>query len=279
MASDLIASDSRSAAADVRRILIFGMPGTGKTSLLAALARMRRGARTRPRISVSRSLTATRGVASPNIRIAIAPDSSRDSPISHIDRTIRQSETRSRHSEILLIDCDGRIADRLLSSKSLAQESGAVAAEVSRADAIIFVIDASAGPGRIEADLHAAAGFLRQFQFERGEATKVGGLPVVLVLSKCDLIAGSADRTANWLARLEERKFNAARRFREFISEGDDFDFGDIDLVVTATAIRYPALSDRIGDGDTPLGVAELFRDAVSAASEYSAAAVDRNLG
>ena len=138
-----------------------------------------------------------------------------------------------------------------------------------RADAIIFVIDASATPGRIEADLHAAAGFLRQFQSERGEATKVGGLPVALVLSKCDLIAGSADRTANWLARIEERKFNAARRFREFVSEGDDFDFGDIDLTVTATAIRHPALSDQGGDGETPLGVAELFHDAVSAADEY----------
>src|SRR5580765_5686999 len=134
MASDLIASDSRSAAAEVQeRVLGFRLADHSEQ-----LAELRR----QTYESQSHQTQAETARYPISIKRFDGPDAV------------------SQHTDVLLIDCDGRIADRLLSSKSRAQEPGAVGAEVSRADSVIFVIDASAGPGRIEADLHAAAGFL-----------------------------------------------------------------------------------------------------------------------
>ena len=51
----------------------------------------------------------------------------------------------------------------------------------------------------------------------RGQRSEVGGLPVYLVLTKCDLLAQKDDSSISWIDRIEERKRKVDRGFQEFL--------------------------------------------------------------
>src|SRR5262249_61277755 len=93
---------------------------------------------------------------------------------------------------------------------------GPLAAEVIGADALILPVDASAPPERLEADFAAFDRFLREMELGRSNRAEVGGLPVFLVLTKCDLLAQPGDTTVDWIERVEQRKREVDQHFREF---------------------------------------------------------------
>src|SRR5262249_51620379 len=144
------------------------------------------------------------------------------------------------------------------------------------ADTLILVVDAGASPAQVDADLGEFVRFLRLFRRERGEQSEVGGLPVFLVLSKCDLLARPDDTPAAWTERVEARKEEMGRRFRPFLAEDDTDDeegvsFGDLDLELAATAVKRPPLVNTAAQPREPWGVAELFHRAFATARAFHA--------
>src|SRR5262249_17090824 len=115
--------------------------------------------------------------------------------------------------------------------------------------------------------------FLRLLERSRGERSEVGGLPVFLVLTKCDLLAESTDTPAKWLERIAERTKLVHDRFQLFLTRqqeaGDPLPFGQIDFHMNATAVKRPALADVAAKPREPYGVAELFRQCLDAAREF----------
>src|SRR5262249_6332606 len=139
--------------------------------------------------------------------------------------------------EGVLIDCDGRVANDLLARRrSLSEESpeGTLAREVIEADTLVLVVDAAAPPSQIDSDFQEFGRFLRLLERSRGQRSEVGGLPVFLVLTKCDLLARPEDTSVEWVERIEERKRQVHARFQDFlnrqVSEHGPMPFGRIDL-------------------------------------------------
>ena len=193
------------------------------------------------------------------------------------DPSLRQSA--------VLVDCDGRAANDLLTQRrSLSDDAPAstLAGAVEGADALVLVVDAGASPAQVDADLAEFVRFLRLFRRERGRRTDVGGLPVYLVLSKCDLLAQPTDDAAAWQARVQARQAEVGRRFREFLDEesaDNSLAFGDLNLEFAATAVKWPALAGAPARPREPWGVADLFRNALAAAPRSTTAAASRSAG
>jgi hypothetical protein len=168
--------------------------------------------------------------------------------------------------DAVLIDCDGQVANDLLTRrKELLEASpeGTLAREVLDADTLILVVDASAPTAQVEADFVEFGRFLRLFKRQRGQQIEIGGLPVFLVLTKCDLLAKPDNTPTDWVEHIEERKRQLSDRFHEFLArdaaENGPLGFGDIDLHLWATAVKRPALAGVAAKPLEPYGVAELF--------------------
>jgi hypothetical protein len=135
-----------------------------------------------------------------------------------------------------------------------------------------MVVDAAADLPELQKNFGQLAAYLRQLEETRGRRSEVSGLPVYLVLSKCDLLAKKGDTTSTWIQRIEERKRQVDQAFRKFLSQQpkrDQLAFGKIDIHLWATAARRPALADRPGVDAQPYGVAELFRQCLEAARGF----------
>src|SRR5207248_1203740 len=140
------------------------------------------------------------------------------------------------------------------------------------ADALILAIDASATTSQVDDTFAEFGRFLRLLEYNRGQRTAVADLPVSLVLTKCDLLAGPGDTSALWKDRIEERKRKVDARFQEFLARTratGGTPFGSIDLHGWATAVKQPALADTPAKPLEPYGVAELFRQAFASASGF----------
>src|SRR5439155_14743343 len=183
--------------------------------------------------------------------------------------------------DAILVDCDGRVANELLARRrSLNTDSrdGTLAQAILDADALILAVDASAPVTQINADFTEFGRFLRLLEQQRGHRTEIGGQPVFLVLTKCDLLARPGDSAAAWMSHIKERQAEVADRFRDFLASQAQFvgqtllsgqtgvsgapakTFGRIDLQPWATAVKRPALADSPPRPREPFGVAELFR-------------------
>jgi hypothetical protein len=264
--------------ADALRVVLFGMPQAGKSSLLGALAE---AARTQERTLGGRLADLSHGLDDLNHRLydeqpretleEIVPYPAAFEPFDGVE-----PETDHR-SDVLLFDCDGRVANDLLSGRRAPTEdapAGSLASAVAHADALILVVDAGASPTHLDNDLGEFVRFLRLFRRDRGERSEVGGLPVFLVLTKCDLLARPDDTPAAWRERVAARKAEVGRRFRDFLDEDetDDEDavpFGELDLELAATAVKWPPLAGAPGQPREPWGVAELFHRAFASASRF----------
>src|SRR5262249_107559 len=113
------------------------------------------------------------------------------------------------HLGAVVIDCDGRVANDLLARREVLDEAsshGTLAAGVLEADALLLIVDSSGTLPQVDADFAEFDRFLQLFEQGRGQRTEVGGLPVFLVLTKCDLLARPGDSAASWMERIEERK-------------------------------------------------------------------------
>jgi hypothetical protein len=262
-------------------IVLFGLPAAGKSSLLGALSQ---AAQAQEHLLNGRLLDPTHGLEELRHRLydeqarrtaeEVVPYPIDFEPFPQNGRPGADGD--KEHLRAVVIDCDGRVAnDLLVRRQDLSEDSpeGTLAHEVVEADTLVLVIDASAPPSQVEADFAEFDRFLRQMERGRGRRTEVGGLPVFLVLSKCDLLAQPEDTAAAWMERIEERKRDLDRRFRDFLDrrarEAGPPPFGHIDLHLWATAVKRPALAGSPAKPREPYGVAELFRQCLAEAAAH----------
>ncbi len=254
-------------------VVLFGLPAAGKSSLLGALAQ---AAQAQEHLLNGRLADLSQGLA--ELRQRLYDETPRRTAEEVVPYPV-DYEPFSRagsHLPVVLLDCDGRVANDLLVRRQALDEhspEGTLAHEVVEADTLVLVIDAAAPPAQVDADFAEFDRFLRHMERSRGRRTEVGGLPVFLVLTKCDLLAQPGDTAGDWMERIEERKRDVDARFRAFLSrrqqEAGALPFGQIDLHLWATAVKRPALAGAPAKPREPFGVAELFRQCLEAAAAF----------
>jgi hypothetical protein len=177
--------------------------------------------------------------------------------------------------DALLIDTSGTAANQLLTRTypfDGKRHEGVLTNALLYADTIFLVVDASAGAVRLESDFDEFVHFLRLVERSRGRRIDISGLPVFVVLTKCDLLAQPKDDQDTWIDRIEEYKARAASHFKEFLARQDKqpSPFGRIELSVWATSINRPALPGMPAKADEPFGVAELYREGLESAQAFN---------
>jgi hypothetical protein len=226
------------------RVVFFGPPNAGKSSLLRSFARALGGPEPPPSHSFSRSPLHPFTLPLP------------DGPVE-------------------VCDCDGRAARDLLAHPAARGDLGDA---VRAADALVLVVDAAADEEVVDATFRAFHDFLDALEVGRAFGREVGGLPVLLTLTKCDALARPGDEPTDWLARVEARKRELVARFEasfaDALADPDPasfFPFGSVDLHVLATATRVPdrPAFDPYADPDGSFGVADLAGELVPAARAY----------
>jgi hypothetical protein len=259
------------------RLVLFGMPDAGKSSLLGALAQ---AAQTQEHLLNGRLVDEGHGLVELQRRLyedrprgtldEVAPFPVRLEPFPP-----RGDAAAPEPVEAVLFDCDGRVANDLMTRQGAlegARPRGELARAILRADTLVLVVDASSEPAILQRDFSQFALFLRLLEQGRGQRAEVGGLPVYLVLTKCDLLAHKDDTAAAWIDRIEERKRQVDRGFQEFLAkqaEREHMPFGKIELHLWATAVKRPALADVPAKPREPYGVAELFRQCLASGVAY----------
>jgi hypothetical protein len=269
------------APADALRVVLFGMPAAGKSSLLGALAQ---AAQSQEHLLNGRLTDLSHGLDELRHRLydehgrrtaeEVVPYAVDYEPFSDDGPALEAHH----HFGATVVDCDGRVAnDLLVRHKALDEDSpeGTLAREVLNADTLVLVVDASAPPTQINADFAEFDRFLRLLERGRGERAEVGGLPVYVVLTKCDLLAHPGDTAADWMERIEQRKREVDAHFRDFLARraaaAGPVPFGRIDLHLWATAVMRPALAGVPAKAREPYGVAELFRQCLGQAAAFRA--------
>jgi hypothetical protein len=257
--------------ADALRVVLFGLPDAGKSSLLGALAE---AAQSQERVLQGRLTDLSHGLT--DLRSRVYDDRPRETLEEIVPYPVSFEPYGSGGRErAVFYDCDGRVANELLARGRPvppgAAPDGSLSQAIETADALVLVIDASAPPDQIDTDFGEFVRFLRRLQESRVDRSEVGGLPVYLVLSKCDLLATPGMTREEWQARIAQREQEVEARFRDFLAgtEGEGPVFGRVDLHVTATAVRRPALAGVKPLPREPFGVAELFHDALDAAEDF----------
>src|SRR5262245_45840843 len=259
--------------ADAMEIVLLGLTDSGKSSLLGALSRC---SEVQERLMEGRLTDLTNSLRSLR-QLTNGNESSASSAEVNAYPIRFEPFTEGRpdaalSTEFVLIDPNGRQASELVASQNgIPQKTkpGKLGAHVAQADAVLLILDASAPDSWIEAGLNEFLQYLRQFRRRRGSDTDVAGLPVFLVMTKCDLLARPGDSLAVWTERMEARKEEAVHRFEEILREQHDPAFGSINFTAHATAVRYPNLTNLQKPTDEPNGVAELFRDVTKAARDH----------
>ncbi len=254
------------AAPDALRVVLFGLPGAGKSSLLAALPQ---AAGASPHLLNGRIAD-----PSPNL-LELHRAIDRGPPLTEPEEVIPYSfryepDGAPGGRGAVVFDPSGPAAEALVRD----QDAGPLAPEMRQADAVVLAVDASASPEELDAVFAEFDRFLRRMEQGRGDRTDVGGLPVFLVLTKCDRLARPGGTTADWLEHIEQRKREVAARFHAFrIGRGAPNQppgFGRLDLHLWATAVCRPAQAGA-ADVNEPYGVAELFHQCLLQAATYRA--------
>jgi GTPase SAR1 family protein len=270
---------------DALRVVLFGMPDAGKSSLLGALAQ---AAQSQDRGLHGRLLDLTHGLGELWRRVyENRPRETLDEIVPYpvyFERFIPDPDGNQR-IPLLLIDCDGRVANDILSQRRALQrdpKAGPLAQAVLDAHVLVLVVDASAVDAQLDRDFREFVRLLKIIQKYRSHDHAVGGLPVHLVLTKCDLLAREVISGHEWEARIERRKQQVVDRFGEFLrTEGiEGFSFGSIDLHINATAVKRPGLTETPAQPREPFGVAELFYECFENAVDFRdrVARADRRL-
>jgi hypothetical protein len=254
------------------------MPDAGKSSLLGALAQ---AAQTQEHLLNGHLTDSAKGLAELQRRLYDAqPRETLEEVVPYpvlFEPFVPYERGVDARTEAVLVDCDGRAANDLLARRRellASAEEGGLAQAVLEADALLLVIDAAATPSQVEADFAEFGRFLRLLEQSRGRRSDISGLPVFLVLTKCDLLAQPSDTPAGWIERIEARKRELRARFQEFLARQRNeapLPFGSIDLHLWATAVKRPALVGSAAKPREPYGVAELFRQAFDHARGFQA--------
>ena len=256
-------------------VVLFGMPAAGKSSLFGALLQ---AAQTQPGLLGGGLKDQSGGLEVLQRRLYQEKAQETLEEIVPYPVTFQpQNHGPGKPVEATLIDCDGRIAYSYLSGqRDLDAKQGEVvdlAAAIEEADTLLLVVDASAEPDQLKHDFLQFSQFLKLLEVHRGRDAEVAGLPVYLVLSKCDLLARPNDTSSQWLQRIEEGKRKISQRFKDFLAEEADRNkapFGHVDLHVWATAVKRPTLADKPARPTEPFGVAELFRQCFASGLSFT---------
>jgi GTPase SAR1 family protein len=248
-------------------IVLLGGPAAGKTSLVGALVQ---AAQTQAAVLQGQLKTVPQQLD--KIRDATyqkGPATTRDD-VEAIPITLEPAaKSKAAAIKAKITDCSGAAGQAVLVGKTPLEARAPLARAILEADTVLLVVDAAAGPAELDRDFEQLGLFLRRFQESRGARADIAGLPVYLVLSKCDLLARSSDTHSQWMQRIEEGKRRLGERFRDFAKAQEGVPFGAIDLHLWATAVKRPALADRPAKPDEPYGVAELFRQVFDSARDF----------
>ncbi len=227
----------RSAEADALRIVFFGTPRSGKSSLLAAFERIASTEAEMEPVPLKHAQEADpiRRELIPQIVLVDLPDANLVA------------------KAVLLLDCDGEASAKLFNQPGELERTiarGELAVAIHNADALVLIVEARSNEGEIEAHLIAFEEFLKCLRTGRSFDREVGGWPIFLTLTKCDKLFEPGMSTQIWLERVEREKETLeaqfVERFEELIEKpGDVFSFGSVQLSMEATSANLPdALRD-----------------------------------
>ncbi len=259
-------------------LVLFGAPSAGKSSLLGALVQAAEGHdHVLKGKLIDRSSSGMGRLA--DLHQALCQDRQQpttDEVVSYpIAIEVEKTSAKDALPAAVLADCSGRSVQALLADKRPWEKkarAGPLGKAVLNADTLILVVDASADTAQLNKDFSQLANFVRALEQSRSRGSEVAGLPVYVVLTKCDQLAKMSDTTSAWMQRIEEKKRQVDDAFKKFLAqqpERDSLAFGKVDLHLWATAARRPALADRHAVDPQPYGVAELFRQCLQDARKF----------
>src|SRR5262249_22933897 len=198
------------------RGVLFGLPRAGKSALLAALAQVQQ----EHAAQLNGELTdATGGLAEQRRLHYDEIPRPTDEEVLPYPVRFRPPGARRANVEAWLIDSGGRVAEQMLRQPIPLDEDGAGRSLPQAgldADALVLVIDATNPDEEVCAEFGDFLSRLAHARAERGEVT---GLPVYVVLTKCDLLARRDEDVVDWIDHLEERKRRARARLEEELDE------------------------------------------------------------
>ncbi len=252
------------AATDVPRVLFFGPPKSGKSTLHEQVVRVA----TRAAGSDAASL--------PNV----GPDTGLTRELTPHRVAVSNPSAGPLGGHFELSDCDSDAVDRLLADPDAvvrAKARGVLADAVRSADALVLAVDAGATADEVEVTFRQFRGLLDVLTKDRERGREVGGWPVFLTLTKCDTLARPGESPMAWIGHVEARKRELQAHFAEaFADDLDDADdgtfhrFGSLSLTPAATCVRVPPgpAFDLYADGSGGLGVIDLAGACLTAARD-----------
>ncbi len=263
------------------RVVVFGLPDSGKSSLLGAFLQ---AGKVQPADLKGQIVDQTGRLAelqtktyedpsAPRAKKALFGAAKKASAQDVLELPFRFEDAEDKSvTPGVLIDTAGDSTLEILDADVGFQPTGPLAQAIFQADCVVLVIDVGVTGPKLEEAFQKFAAFLKEFQKQRGARTDISGLPVYLVLNKCDLLARKTDTFSNWLQRIEEGKRKIDQRFHQALAQHAEPDqpFGNINLELWATATHRPTLADRPGRPTEPFGVAELFRQIIDSADDFS---------
>lgn len=250
------------------RLVMFGLPSSGKSSLLGSLVQA--GELHDPVLN-ARLVEPSPGLL--DLREKLSKN--------HLDANVEEVTPHTLKLEPLpkgspvvveVVDSSGKAAAEMVSRQRpvSGRKAGALGDAIGDADALIVTADAAAEPAQLQRDFPQIAAFLQLFEKGRCKGTEVAGLPLYLVLTKCDLLAKKTDTLAAWAERIEQKRRQVEDGLRKYFAKEEKGSvFGKVDLRVRATAARRPTLADGSGSRQGPYGVAELFRQCLQSAGQF----------
>jgi hypothetical protein len=260
MTTELIKNGQATPSVEAPRILLFGLPGGGKSALLGALGR---ATEIQERTLGGRFHDLSQGLRRLREQLYSQKEMGQpEQPASYlieIQPFVDGKPNDAGRFRTVLLDCDSDDVTKL----------DGKARQIYQADTVLFVLDASADDEHVEADCQRFRQFLQYFRRQRGRRTDEPRLPVWLVLAKCDRLAKPGDNHAVWTERVEMRKEEAIQRFGDVLANNSQPGFGTVAFTTAATGVKQPLLTNALAREDEPFGVAELFRDAIAAARNY----------